>query len=178
MFGRETCHRKNSCESSMKEIRLTMEEQSLLSCLMCGGFLTIGLFLEHVMSLNPCPLCLVQRFWFLLCGMIAYLSLLHNPNFGIYPLMTIGTGIVGAGYAIWHLLLQFGIAQATSCSPPISFLVSSPNQLIGVLWDSFTGVVGCSNRYWTVPIPAWALASFSLIIFNAASQLRAIIKNA
>ena len=105
----------------MKEIRLTTEERSLLTCLMCGGVLTIGLFLEHVMSLNPCPLCLVQRFWFLLCGMVAYLSLLHNPNFGIYPLLTIGAAIVGAGYALWHLLLQFNIAQATSCSPQLAF---------------------------------------------------------
>ena len=162
----------------MKEIRLTTEERSLLTCLICGGVLTIGLFLEHVMSLNPCPLCLVQRFWFLLCGMVAYLSLLHNPNFGIYPLLTIGAASVGAGYALWHLLLQFNIAQATSCSPPISFLVSSPDQLISVLWDSFKGIVGCNTRYWTIPIPAWALAGFSLLIFNAWSQLRAIIKNA
>ena len=162
----------------MKEIRLTTEERSLLTCLMCSGVLTIGLFLEHVMSLNPCPLCLVQRFWFLLCGMVAYLSLLHNPNFVIYPLLTIGAAIVGAGYALWHLLLQFNIAQATSCSLPISSLVSSPDQLISVLWDAFKGIVGCNTRYWTVPIPAWALAGFSLIIFNAWSQLRAVIKSA
>jgi len=162
----------------MKEIRLTTEERSLLTCLMCGGILTIGLFLEHVMSLNPCPLCLVQRFWFLLCGMVAYLSLLHNPNFGIYPLLTIAAASVGAGYALWHLSLQFNIAQATSCSPPISFLVSSPDQLISVLWDSFKGIVGCNIRYWTDTITTWALAGFSVIICNAWTQLRVIIKNA
>ena len=161
----------------MTEIRLTIEERSLLTCLMCGGILSIGLFLEHVMSLNPCPLCLVQRFWFLLCGMVAYLSLLHNPNFGIYPLLTLGAAIAGAGYALWHLLLQFNIAHATSCSPPINFLMSSPNELISVLWDSVIGVIGCNTRYWTIPIPAWALLGFSLIILNAWLQLRIIIKN-
>ena len=142
---------------------------------MCGRF-NHRLFLEHVMSLNPCPLCLVQRFWFLLCGMVAYLSLVHNQILAFT--LVDGGAAVGAGYALWHLLLQFNIAQATSCSPPISFLVSSPDQLISVLWDSFKGIVGCNTRYWTIPIPAWALAGFSLIIFNAWSQLRAIIKNA
>ena len=80
---------------------------------MCGGVLTIGC--RACYELKPMPSLPRSAILVLFCGMVAYLSLLHNPNFGIYPLLTIGAASVGAVYALWHLLLQFNIAQATSC---------------------------------------------------------------
>ena len=155
--------------------KLTLEDQTLATCLMCGTLLTAGLFLENLLMLEPCSLCLVQRFWFLVCGAFGYTALIHNPRYGIYPLLTIIASLAGAGYAIWHLALQFNIAQAMSCSPPISYLVSSPDQLLQVIWDTFKGNTGCNTRYWILPIPAWALAGFLLIGMNAAIQLKKII---
>ena len=154
--------------------KLTLEDQALMTCIICGLILYTGLFLEHIVGLEPCPLCLVQRFWFFSCGVLAYTSLMHNPRYGIYPLLTICAALVGACYAIWHILLQFNLSQAISCSPPMEYLASSTDQLLKVLWDTFKGNVGCNTRYWLIPIPAWALAGFLLIAGNAAAQLKRI----
>ena len=158
--------------------KLSLEDQTLLTCIVCGLILTVGLFLEHVIGLEPCPLCLVQRFWFFSCGVLAYVSLIHNPRYGIYPLLTIGASLAGSGYAIWHILLQFDISQAMSCSPPIKYLSSSTDQLLQVLWGTFKGDIGCNTRYWLVPIPAWALIGFFIIGSNATLQLKRIVTNA
>ncbi len=158
--------------------KLTLQDQTLMTCLFCGFILTVGLFLEHFIGLEPCPLCLVQRFWFLSCGAIAYASLLHNPRYGIYPLLTMVGALVGTGYAVWHLLLQFDITQAMSCSPPMQHLTSSPELLLSVLWDTFKGDIGCNTKYWLVPIPFWALLCFLLILGNATLQLKRIVTTA
>ena len=50
-----------------------------------GVFLTsaltivIALYMEHVMLLSPCGLCITQRMFFILCGLVCLASAIHNP---------------------------------------------------------------------------------------------------
>ena len=51
------------------------EQWALAICIVSGGLLCVGLFMEHAMGLSPCPLCMMQRIWLLLVGLMAYASL-------------------------------------------------------------------------------------------------------
>ncbi|MEE4282976.1 MAG: disulfide bond formation protein B, partial [Pseudomonadales bacterium] len=62
------------------------QQWAVITTLVCGFLLCAALFMEHVMGLAPCPLCMMQRLWIAIVGLIIYASLLHNPRLGIYPL--------------------------------------------------------------------------------------------
>ncbi len=43
----------------------------LLVCLGCIGLLAFGLYLQHVVGLEPCPMCIVQRYALVLVAALA-----------------------------------------------------------------------------------------------------------
>ncbi len=46
----------------MKLFSITFNRWMLLIALACIGMLAFGLYLQHVVGLNPCPMCIVQRY--------------------------------------------------------------------------------------------------------------------
>ena len=46
----------------------------LLIALVCVGLLSFGMYLQHVVGLEPCPMCIVQRYAMVLMGLIALLG--------------------------------------------------------------------------------------------------------
>jgi len=82
------------------------QQWAIFTCLIGGTLLCIAFFMEHVMGLAPCPLCMMQRLWIALVAVIAYASLLHNPRWGIYPLFGCIACIIGGGFSIRQLWLQ------------------------------------------------------------------------
>ena len=76
---------------------------ALAVCITAGALLCIALIMEHALFLAPCPLCMMQRIWLALTGLLAYASLAHNPRWGIYPLLGAISAIIGAGFSIRQL---------------------------------------------------------------------------
>ena len=73
------------------------ERWAALICIGAGGILCVGLLLEFALGLDPCPLCMMQRIWFALTGIVALIGLAHNPRWGIYPLVSALCAVVGGG---------------------------------------------------------------------------------
>ena len=48
--------------------------------LVCAALLAVAFYMEHVMGLEPCPLCWLQRFGFMGAGLVALLAFLHGPS--------------------------------------------------------------------------------------------------
>ena len=46
----------------MKLFSITLNRWMVLVALACIGMLAFGLYLQHVVGLNPCPMCIVQRY--------------------------------------------------------------------------------------------------------------------
>ena len=82
------------------------ERWAALICIGAGGILCVGLLLEFALGLDPCPLCMMQRIWFALTGIVALIGLAHNPRWGIYPLVSALCAVVGGGFALRQLWLQ------------------------------------------------------------------------
>ena len=46
----------------------------LLVLLICVGLLSFGMYLQHVVGLEPCPMCIVQRYVMVLMALVALLG--------------------------------------------------------------------------------------------------------
>ena len=47
---------------------LSVRQTLLLICVGSAGLLAYGLYLQHVVGLVPCPMCIVQRYALVHCG--------------------------------------------------------------------------------------------------------------
>src|SRR5690606_41659240 len=46
----------------------------------CTSMILIALYMEHVMMLQPCGLCITQRVFVILVGLVCLAAALHNPS--------------------------------------------------------------------------------------------------
>lgn len=141
-----------------------------------GLLLFAALVMEHAFGMDPCPLCLMQRIWFFFAGVFAFTSLLHNPRWGIYPLLTMLAALIGGGFSIRQLYLQSLPAdQVPACGPDMAYMLEAL-PLSDVLIAMTQGTGDCAEVAWSllgISIPGWALLSFAAIIVMAVLQLRA-----
>ena len=154
---------------------LKTEQWATWICLGAGGILCIGLLVEFALGLAPCPLCMMQRIWLALTGIVAWIGLSHNPRWGIYPLVSALCAMVGGGFAIRQLWLQSLPAdQVPSCGPDLSYMIDAfPLGDLLVAMTSGTG--DCAVIHDVIPlmsIAGWSLLGFSLLLFASVMQLR------
>ncbi len=136
----------------------------------CFGLLGFGLvYLQGVLYLLPCPLCVMQRIAFLLAGFLALAAAAHNPGRvgrklygGLIGLAALG-GLVVALRQLY--LIHFSQAFECGISPEEKFLNALP---LAQWWPGmFLAVGDCTEVAWTfltLSIPAWAAICFAAII--------------
>ncbi len=143
------------------------------------GFLLAGaLIMEHIFMMDPCPLCLMQRVWFAIAGLLALAALIHSPRWGIYPLLTILAALVGGGFSIRQLWLQsLPEDQVPACGPDMTYMLEN-FPLADVLAAMTRGTGDCAQVAWQfgLTIPGWALVGFIAIIVVAGFQLRSALR--
>ncbi len=155
--------------------KLNTERWAALICIAAGGILCVGLVLEFALNLAPCPLCMMQRIWFALTGIVALAGLAHNPRWGIYPLLSAICACVGGAFSLRQLWLQSLPAdQVPSCGPDLAYMIDAfPLGDLLVAMTSGTG--DCAVVHDVIPImsiPGWALLGFTLLLLASVMQLR------
>ncbi len=94
-----------------------------LTCVVTIG---IVLYMEHVMLLSPCGLCITQRVFVMLCGFTCLASAIHNPAINgqkVYAFVAASMCIFGsyfAGRQIWLQLLPED--QVPACGPGFTYI--------------------------------------------------------
>jgi disulfide bond formation protein DsbB len=152
------------------------EPLALASLALAGALLFGALVMEHAFAMVPCPLCLMQRVWFLLAGLFAVAGLMHDPRWGIYPLLTAASAVVGGGFAVRQLYLQSLPAdQVPACGPGIDYMIDAFP--VGEVLAAMTrGTGDCAAAGWSflgITLPGWALAGFVALVVLAVLQIRA-----
>ena len=155
--------------------QVTSESWAITIVCFTGLTLTGALVMEHAFAMDPCPLCLMQRIWFFIAGVWAYASLLHNPRWGIYPLLGVISATIGGGFAIRQLWLQSLPAdQVPSCGPDMAYMLEAfPLSDILVAMTSGTGDCAEVMSVLGVSLALWALLGFIAIIIFTVMQWRA-----
>ncbi len=93
-----------------------MKARVIFACIfvVCAALLGVAFYMEHVMGLEPCPLCWLQRFGFMGVGLISLLAALHGPGdlglrlYGLLLMVTAGAGLGMAGRQLWLQSLPAG----------------------------------------------------------------------
>jgi protein dithiol:quinone oxidoreductase len=153
-------------------MNLTPRQIYLGTFVVCTGLIGFGLFLQHARGLEPCPMCILQRYAFVVTGAIALVAALHNPQRTgrwIYSVLILLAAGFGAGVAIRHVYLEHNPPQIFDCGADLGFLMES-FPLAEALPMIFRGTGDCSKVLWRflgLSIAEWALIWFALFIVAA-----------
>lgn len=134
--------------------------------LACAGLILTALYMQEVMGLLPCYLCIVQRVFVILTAAVALAAFLHNPGARgqrRYGAATALCALGGAGFSLRHLWLQSLPAdQVPACGPPAAYLFDA-FPLAKAIPLLLQGDGNCAAIDWTlfgVGIPGWTLIAF------------------
>ena len=77
-----------------------------LLALVCASVIGYALYLQHVESQDPCPLCLVQRGFYLIVMAVSSAAAVHGRAFKVYGALVALSAMGGAGTAARQRLMR------------------------------------------------------------------------
>jgi protein dithiol:quinone oxidoreductase len=136
-----------------------------LTAAVCVGMLAFGLYLQHAVGLEPCPMCIVQRYALLLVAVVAGVTAALRGRRGL----TVGVALMGllsvsgAFVAARQSFLQWYPPEVLSCGRDLYGMIES-FPLKRVIPMIFKGSGDCSAIDWTflgLTIANWSFLCFS-----------------
>lgn len=138
----------------------------LLLFLFTAGLMGFGYYLQYVVGLEPCPLCMTQRVFIVASGLMCLFAAALGARNGVrraagllVPLLC----LAGGGFAGRHVWLQSLPAdQVPACGPSVDYLLDN-FPLSEALEILLRGNGNCAEVDWTLlglSIPAWTLLAF------------------
>ena len=145
----------------------------------CVGMMGFALYAQHVMLLDPCPLCVFQRIATILTGLVFLAAALQNPGqlgSRIYAGLLVLTGGFGVAVASWHVRLQNMPAdEVPGCGPGFEYIMDN-FALFDALSMIFQGSGECADVVWRMlglSMPTWVIIGLGgLLIAGAWNNLR------
>jgi disulfide bond formation protein DsbB len=142
------------------------------------ALLGFGLYLQHYKGLSPCPMCIMQRYAFLLVGVVALLAGTHGstgPGRRVWGALIGLIALAGAGVAARQSWIQRYPPEIPECGPGLEYLVDS-FPLTELLPMIFQGEGECTAVDWSLlglSIANWSLvALLCTLIFALCIMLR------
>ncbi len=135
-----------------------------LICLACVGMLAFGLYLQHVVGLEPCPMCVVQRYALVAVAVFAGLAAAvqgRGLRLGL-ALLALVASAGGAFTAARQSWLQWYPPEFVSCGRDIYGMIET-FPLQRALPLIFKGSGDCSKVDWTflgLTIANWSFIAF------------------
>jgi len=147
--------------------------------LVCAGLIALALYLQEQEGLEPCPMCILQRYAFVALGIVALVAAIHGPRgrvLKVYGALAALVAIAGAGVAARHSYIQHFPPKIETCGTDLEFLVNT-FPISQALPKIFAGSGSCSAVDWKMmglSIPEWALVWF--VIFAATAAWLAFLR--
>ena len=140
--------------------------------LACAGLVGFALYLQHALGLEPCPMCILQRYAFILVGAIALAAAIHHPALmgrRVYSAVLAVIAATGGGIAIRHVYLEHYPPKIFDCGADVGFMLES-FPLTQALPMIFRGTGDCTKVAWRflgLSIAEWSLICFITLIIVA-----------
>ena len=147
-------------------VDLTVRRVFALVALACVGMLAFGMYLQHVVGLNPCPMCIVQRYALIGVAVIALVGSRLNRSTGqavFALLMTLMSGF-GAFTAARQSWIQWYPPEVVSCGRDFYGMVEN-FPLQRAIPMIFKGSGDCTKVDWT--FLGGSIANWSFVAFTA-----------
>ena len=132
----------------------------------CASLLGFGLYLEHVVGLEPCPLCVFQRIAYIVVALFALIAAIHNPQklfAKIYTGLMFVASLCGAGIAGRQVWLQhLPEDKIPECGPGLEYMLDV-FPLADALKMVLSGSGECAEVQWT--FLSFSIAEWSILCF-------------
>jgi disulfide bond formation protein DsbB len=157
-------HYQSHSEHVMNRIKAIL----IATILACIGLLGFALYLQLVLDMLPCPLCVMQRYAFALIALASFAALimpkLKRAAMSASLLFSLTGGGI-AGYQLWSIAQPMGSCGVDPLSDPMnSFFIAKlfPTmfQANGLCETPYDPILGLS-------IPAWACVWFVVFALTA-----------
>ena len=136
---------------------------NLAGTFICAGMMGFALFAQHVLLLEPCPLCILQRLAVISIGLVFLVAAIHDPGViggRIYACIIGLFAAFGVGIAGWHVRLQnLPPDEVPSCGPGLEYMVDN-FPLKDALSMIFKGSGECAEVVWRLlglSMPTWVI---------------------
>ena len=143
----------------------------------CASLLGFGLYLEHAVGLEPCPLCIFQRVAYIVIGLFALIAAIHNPQKlfeRIYTGLILITSLCGAGIAGRQIWLQhLPEDKIPECGPGLEYMLDA-FPFTEALRMILSGSGECAEVQWTFlsfSIAEWSIVCLSALIIGCLTML-------
>jgi len=138
-----------------------------LVAVVCIASLAFGLYLQHVVGLEPCPMCIVQRYTLVLVALVAGLSAATSNRRSLLAGSTVLVLVSGFGafVAARQSFLQWYPPEVVSCGRDFYGMIET-FPLKRAIPMIFKGSGDCSKIDWTFlggSIANWSFVSFVVI---------------
>ena len=150
----------------------------LLGFVVCAGLMAWALYLQYVMELEPCPLCVFQRVAVIATGVVFLAAAIHNPGRGgatFYAVLTVATAGTGAALAAWQVWIQAQPkGSVAACGMGLNYMLETM-PLTDVISRVLKGSGECAEQGWVflgLAIPSWTLVFFVAMIVAAIALVR------
>lgn len=140
-----------------------------LGFIACAFLIGCALYFEHVLGLEPCPLCIFQRVAVFATGILFLVGALHAPAgraAWVYGSLTATTALAGVCIAARHIWIQ---AQppgtVPSCGASLDYLIEVM-LLREVIATVLSGSGECAKVDWTfasLSMPWWVAISLGCL---------------
>jgi disulfide bond formation protein DsbB len=158
---------------------MTRRYANLAGLLACAAMMGFALYAEHVLMLEPCPLCVFQRVATIGLGAVFLLACLHNPaGWGarVYAALVFAAAAAGAGVAGRHVWVQnLPADEVPACGAGLDYLMNTV-PLTEVIREVLSGSGECAELKWSflgLSMPAWVLICMILLgLFGLLANLK------
>ena len=136
-------------------------------CVACVAMLAFGMYLQHVVGLEPCPMCIVQRYALIFVAVFAGLASATGKKYlwitgTLLTLLSAGFGAFTAANQSW---LQWFPPEVATCGRDLYGMIET-FPLKRAIPMIFRGGGDCSTVDWTFlggSIANWSFICFTLI---------------
>ena len=144
----------------------------------CLGLIATAFYMQYVMGLEPCPLCMMQRIVIYVLAATFLIAILHKPAIigqRIYAGLITLFSLAGAGFSSRQLWLQsLPPEEVPACGPSLDYMIDVLpwTEVLSVM---MRGTGDCAKVAWTflsLSIPAWTLLAFIVFAVLGLMQWR------
>jgi len=141
----------------------TRRTGNLLGFLACVGLMSYALFVQYVLRLDPCPLCVLQRVSVITAGLMFLAAFLHDPAdrwarvYGVLIDVAALGGILVAARHIWIIAQPPGSVAECGASLEYMMDVLPMHEVLGKV---LSGSGECAKIDWMflgLNMPTWVL---------------------
>ena len=139
----------------------------LAGFLASAGLIGAALVFQYGLGLEPCPLCIVQRWFLIAVGLALLAGALHNPrSWGrrLYGLGVVALAGLGAAVSTRHVWIQhLPPGQVAGCGADLDYMLQNFPLLktVTLLW---AGTSDCATVAWSflgLSMAGWMLVCFA-----------------